>query len=85
MFKLLLLVAAVLATSHCLTMQHTTGYNTNYGNNNLFVEIDGDTLSFVGCNKNVATIEQDASPKGAFKVTGWRTVTDNTCEVDNDN
>ena len=42
MFKLLLLVAAVLATSHCLTMQHTEYYELKYGDQRIPVSIDED-------------------------------------------
>ena len=50
MFKLLLLVAAVLATSHCLTMQHTADYELKYGGQRIPVRIKEDKISFVGCN-----------------------------------
>ena len=50
MFKLLLLVAAVLGASHCLTMQHTADYELKYGVQLISVKIDNNKISFVGCN-----------------------------------
>ena len=59
MFKLLLLVAAVLGASHCLKMQHTADYELIYGGQNIPVSIDKDQISFVGCNKNTGTMGFD--------------------------
>ena len=68
MFKLLLLVAAVLGASHCLTMQHTEYYELFYDSKFISVKIDNNKISFVGCNKNTGTTETNGI---SFKVTSW--------------
>ena len=73
--KLVLLLVAVLATSHCLTM-HTTQYiltNPNYNTRSLkvLVDLEEGFIRFQGCNLNAAKITRDSA--GNFTIFNWVT------------
>ena len=85
--SLVLLLVAVLATSHCLTM-HTERaqyfiYNPSYVNRPLriAVSLSDDQIMFNGCNLNKANVTRDS--EGTYTFSEW-SVTKAYCANDKD-